>query len=155
VIGRLVMAQGDLRLRSRQRIGGAGSPVPYESLPYKAVARSEQKPGLPSAAAVTITPVRPGPLHALLGGTARPGAARAFRARFEQLTRAPAFATVCSSVATSVHVPSVLVGVKPGADAAQGLRRAQRAGNPNGARPVQPSNHHVNPRAFLIASSNA
>ena len=25
----------------------------------------------------------------------------------------------------------------------------------NGARPVQPSNHHVNPTAFLIASSNA
>jgi hypothetical protein len=25
----------------------------------------------------------------------------------------------------------------------------------NGARPVQPSNHHVNPMAFLIASSNA
>jgi hypothetical protein len=65
------------------------------------------------------------------------------------------FVADCSSVATSVHVPSVLVGVKPDADEAQGLRRAQRASNPNGARPVQPSNHHVNPTAFLIASSNA
>ena len=101
-------------------------------------ARSEQKPGLPSAAAVAITPVRPGPLHALLGGTARLEAARAFRARFEQLTRAPAFATVCSSVATSVHVPSALVSVKPDADEAHGLRRAQRASNPNGARPGSP-----------------
>jgi hypothetical protein len=28
------------------------------------------------------------------------------------------------------------LGVKPDADEAQGLRRAQRASNPNGARPV-------------------